>query len=461
MSDTRILIDLTTSLALRGHKPVGILRTEREISIRLLSDKSLRTLPFVFRDGELRALDPTFARRLLRESPSAVPAPPPSTRGKGHNTTLRRVTSSMRAAARAGLRAVPARGREEVRLALIHMRQALRNVVYGASHALSYPVRTDGLPDAPDLSVVIHPGPGDIMLTCGLAWDFVPWAAVAKLKQDTDMRVICICYDLIPILFPNFIPGNHDLYLSHFLNMLDLADHIPCISHATEADVLRFAAAQGRTAPASSVVTLGADLPSKPDAAGLPPGLASRFKSGRFAIAVGTFEIRKNYGLLLDTWEALVKDASFDLDLVIVGMRGWHADAVIEKFEASPLFGKRVHWLRGLGDPALSWLYQHAHVSLFPSLYEGWGLPVVEALMHGCPVIASNRGSVPEAGIGVATIVDPDDKAAWIEAVRRIANARGQAAPPVGIPGWDGTANAMKRALLGVAAGRTSVEASI
>lgn len=459
MSDTRILIDLTTSLALRGHKPVGILRTEREIAIRLLSDKSLRTLPFVFHGGEPRALDPTFARRLLRESPSGMPAPPPSARGQGHNIGLRRVTSGMRAAARAGLRAVPARGREEVRLALIHMRQALRNVVYGASHALSYPARTDGLPDAPDLSVVIHPGPGDVMLTCGLSWDFLPWAAVAKLKRDTGMGVVCICYDLIPILFPKFIPSNHDLYLGHFLHLIDIADHIPCISRATEADLLRFAAAQGRTAPIASVVTLGAELPSQPDADGLPPDLALRLRAGRFALAVGTFEIRKNYGLLLDAWETLVKDPAFDLELVIVGMRGWHADAVIARFEASPLFGKRVHWLRGLDDPALSWLYQHAHVSLFPSLYEGWGLPVVEAIMHGCPVIASDRGSVPEAGFGVATILDPDDKAAWIEAVQRIATERVQDAPTVRVPGWDDTAAALKRTLLGVPASRTSVEA--
>ena len=448
MSGPRILIDLTTSLALRGQKPVGIVRTEREIAIRLLSDRSLCTLPFVFRDGEFRALDPAFARRMLREAPSAVPTSPQSARGTGRGNTLRKMTSGVRAVARVGLRAVPGRGREELRLSLIHMRQAIRNLVYGAPHALPFSARGHALQEAPDLSVVIHPGSADVMFTCGLGWDHCPWAEVARLKRETGMRVVCICYDLIPLVFPNFIPGNHDLYLSHFLNMLDVADHIPCISRATEVDLLQCATASGRMRPRASVVTLGADLHSQPDPNGLPPDLASCFSARRFALAVGTFEIRKNYGLLLDIWEALAKDPNFDLDLVVVGAHGWRAEAVIKRFEASPLLGKRVHWLRGLGDPALSWLYEHAHVSLFPSLYEGWGLPVVESLMHGCPVIASNRGSVPEAGFGVATIVDPDDKAAWIEAVRRSALAPRGGVPPMAFPGWDDTAAALTRILL-------------
>ena len=69
-------------------------------------------------------------------------------------------------------------------------------------------------------------------------------------------------------------------------------------------------------------------------------------------LAVGTFEVRKNYGLLLDVWQRLIDDPQFDLDLVIVGMRGWEADDIIERLEASPLYEQRIFWLRDLGDGA-------------------------------------------------------------------------------------------------------------
>ena len=96
---------------------------------------------------------------------------------------------------------------------------------------------------------------------------------------------------------------------------------------------------------------------------------------------------------------------------------------MIDRLETSALHGQCIFWLRDLGDGAVSWLYERCHVALYPSLYEGWGLPVVEALQHRRPVIASNRGAVPEAGLGIAQIIDPDDLAAWCEAVAAIARA--------------------------------------
>ena len=88
------------------------------------------------------------------------------------------------------------------------------------------------------------------------------------------------------------------------------------------------------------------------------------------------------------------------------------------------------------------------HVFLYPSLYEGWGLPVVEALQHGRPVIASNRGGVPEAGLGLAEIIDPDDQQAWRRAIIAAAQSpRGQVLAQ-GIPTWDHTAEMVKEHLL-------------
>lgn len=458
----RVLLDLTTAWNWRGRKPVGIIRTERELALRLMRDPSLTVLPFLFHGGRLHVVDPAFAQNMLIErSPpveaqaqAASTAPLPAPR-----STLARIVGPFaalaRLCARVALRAVPERARQDVSLSLIYSRAAVRCLIYPTPAAAPPPsapaavsrVGSEG-PPQPDLSLVIHPRPGDVLFTCGLGWEDFECSPVAVLKALRQLRVVFIVYDMIPVLFPAWGFQKHlDLYLSHFLNVIDVADAVLCISQCTERDLRAFAESRSRKPPVTHVIRLGADLPAEEDPEGIAPALLQKLSGGKFAIAVGTFEVRKNYGLLLDVWDRLAPDQEFDLDLVIVGMRGWEADHVIDRLEASTLHGRRIFWLCDLGDGAVSWLYARCHVVLYPSLYEGWGLPVVEALQHRRPVIASNRGAVPEAGSGIAQIIDPDDLPAWCEAIAVIARAPRADTPAIMLPSWDETA-AMTRSIL-------------
>ncbi len=455
----RILLDLTTAYSWRGRKAVGIIRTEREIARRLLADDTLEVLPFLFHGGQLRALDLSFACAMLAEpdassiEPALPPvAPAPSTKAR----LIHPLAVALRWATRNALRAVPRVARPEAALSLVHAREAIRRLLYPAPPAPAPPAPAPPALalEQPDLSLLLHPRRTDVIWTCGLAWDDLDWAPIALLKAQHGFRVVCLCYDLIPMLFPQWVPSHGDLYLSHFLSMVDIADEVPCISACTERDLHDFAARYGRPAPRTSVVRLGANLPELPDPAGLDPVLIERFGKGRFALAVGTFEVRKNYGLLLDVWDRLVEDPTFDLDLVVVGMSGWLMADLLARLTASPLNGTRVFWLRDAGDALLSWLFERCHVSLYPSLYEGWGLPVVEALLHRRPVIASNRGAVPEAGLGLATIIDPDDLAAWCDAVAASARAPRVRLPPAQIPSWDDATASVRSILLRLARAR-------
>ncbi len=119
----------------------------------------------------------------------------------------------------------------------------------------------------------------------------------------------------------------------------------------------------------------------------------------RFLLTVGTVEPRKNHALLLQTFDRLeAKDAG----LVIVGRKGWMADDVLAALTSHPAFGKRLFWYEALDDAALVALYRHAHASVLPSQYEGYGLPVVEALSEGCATIVSDAGSMPHVAAGAA-----------------------------------------------------------
>lgn len=127
--------------------------------------------------------------------------------------------------------------------------------------------------------------------------------------------------------------------------------------------------------------------------------------SGEYILFVGTLQPRKNLVRLI---EAFAKLSSPTLSLVIVGKKGWLYEEILE---APKKFGveDRVKFLDFVLDEDLSVLYQNALCFVLPSLYEGFGLPVLEAMSNGCPVIISNVSSLPEAGGEAALYVDPQN----------------------------------------------------
>ncbi len=342
----------------------------------------------------------------------------------------------------------------EVQQLLIRSRQAIRNRVYtpqhlthgGEPHLLA---RGGPSTEPPDLSLVVYPNENDVLFCAGLGWDVIDWELIGTLRQTCNLRIVSMLYDLIPVKFPEMLGRPTSYYANYFLHILDECSLALCISECTRQDLLEFAAQAGRPEPAAEVVRLGANVPATSSAGEFgDSSLRDRLARGRFALSVGTFETRKNYQLLIDLWHELVDDKSFDLDLLIVGMAGWAVEEVVDQLRTSPLFGNRIFWMQGVSDAGLSWLYELCHVFLFPSQYEGWGLPVVEALQHGRPVIASNRGAVPEAGLGLAEIIDPDDRHAWRQAIIAAAQSPRRYVLTQNIPSWDHTANAVKRHLL-------------
>ncbi len=135
----------------------------------------------------------------------------------------------------------------------------------------------------------------------------------------------------------------------------------------------------------------------------------------RFALTVSTLEPRKNLTTLLGALQRLGRVADPPV-LVIVGRPGWGSLGVQEQLAA---LGDRVRLLGHTPDTDLAALYQMATVFAFPTLYEGFGLPVLEAFASGCPVIAANTSSVPEAAGDAAILLDPLNVDAWAGSLQR------------------------------------------
>jgi glycosyltransferase involved in cell wall biosynthesis len=132
-----------------------------------------------------------------------------------------------------------------------------------------------------------------------------------------------------------------------------------------------------------------------------------------FIFAVGTIEPRKNYSMLIEAFENVLKSRpDLNAQLVIAGARGWRSEDVLSRIERSPAREQIV--LTGyLTDFDLRALYSSCAVSAYPSQYEGFGLPPLEAMACGAPVVASNIPSVAEVVGNAARLVDPFDSHAW------------------------------------------------
>jgi glycosyltransferase involved in cell wall biosynthesis len=144
-----------------------------------------------------------------------------------------------------------------------------------------------------------------------------------------------------------------------------------------------------------------------------------KLRAGGFLLTVGTLEPRKNLTRLLTAYASYAARASTPLPLVLAGSDGWLMERLDEQIAALGL-QRRVIRLGYVDDRALLWLYQNCCAFLYPSLFEGFGLPVVEALSQGAAVMTSNTTSLPEVAGDAALFVDPIDVAAMTAAVERL-----------------------------------------
>ena len=189
---------------------------------------------------------------------------------------------------------------------------------------------------------------------------------------------------------------------------------LPCVSETTERDlVARFPAATGKTEaiphaahPRFGRAWTADELAAVRDRHALPE---------RFVLGVGTLEPRKNLVRLIDAWTALAPDVRGDAQLALVGPRGWEVEDIERRAGEAG-----VMTLGYVDDDDLAALYAGCTAFAYPSLYEGFGLPVLEAMAAGAPTITSTVSSLPEVAGDAALLVDPHDTDALAGALARV-----------------------------------------
>jgi glycosyltransferase involved in cell wall biosynthesis len=150
------------------------------------------------------------------------------------------------------------------------------------------------------------------------------------------------------------------------------------------------------------------------------PDRFSALKPGGFWLSVGTIEPRKNHGRLLDAYRMLKAEGRAAMPIVLAGGQGWlldHFDSFLHGLEP----GREVILPGYVSDEELKWLYRNCFGFIYPSLFEGFGMPVLEALGFGAMVLCSNTSSLPEVAGDAALLFDPEDTLSLGAAMRRLA----------------------------------------
>lgn len=257
--------------------------------------------------------------------------------------------------------------------------------------------------------------PGDVLIAAGATWQFRNYAARVARLRSAGTRVVVLAHDMVPLLFPEWsVRETTERFELWAREVLAVADMIFTNSQATARDVVRYAARQGLAVAAPVPLPIGASFAPARRAQTVAEADADGMPHPRpYLLFVSTIEPRKNHTALLRLWRRFLNtmDAAEVPDLVFAGKVGWLAHDVVAQAENADWFAGKLRLIEGPDDATLAALYRGCLFTVYPSLYEGWGLPVTESLSFGKPVAAARRGAIPEAGGPFCAYFDPDDLA--------------------------------------------------
>jgi glycosyltransferase involved in cell wall biosynthesis len=307
----------------------------------------------------------------------------------------------------------------------------------GYHYALDFPNKTTNRSSRTPVQVK----PGDIFLGLDLTSHLLPrrQLELARWKRR-GVTLYFMVHDLLPVQYPQWF--NHKTSKNHrrWLRVLAIfADHLVCISDVVKNDMANWLKTRYGLGPEAlpiSTIPPGGDIDASIPNRGLPANidqLLVAFRSKPSVLAVGTLEPRKGYAQVVAAFEQLW-DRGRKVNLVIVGKPGWKTGPLQEYLVAHPQRQHRLYWLQDVSDEMLGLLYNAALGVIVASEAEGCGLPLIEALHHGKPVLARDIPVFREIGRDRVTYFTGNDGTiaedidGWLNCI-----ARGQVSP-TGVP---------------------------
>ncbi len=236
-----------------------------------------------------------------------------------------------------------------------------------------------------------------------------------KLIQSWKLAPVFVVHDLIPLTHPEYCrPGEREKHFARIRRIWETGRAVVTNSQATLDALSAFAARCGARLPPCIAALLGPGKPAHTE--------CRRMIDEPYFVVLGTIEPRKNHLLLLQVWRHLVERyGSRAPRLVLIGQRGWECENVVDLLERCETLRGVVTELHACSDAELHCYLHHAQALLFPSFAEGYGMPVLEALAQGVPVIASSLPVFQEFARDIPEYIDPLDGRRWLETIEEYA----------------------------------------
>jgi glycosyltransferase involved in cell wall biosynthesis len=272
-----------------------------------------------------------------------------------------------------------------------------------------------------DGSGALDNGGGSVLCLLGAAWvqqDY--FHRVLALKRRFGTRFVMTVHDMIPIYARETCDQDTARVFEEFMRRgLRHVDHILAVSENTAQDVRRYLSTLQLTSALPITVTRNGSSFAEFLPKNMQPGeMTTKDLPERFVLFVATIEGRKNHQFMLNIWRRMIERGDNPPHLICVGRLGWKSSNFISMLVETNYLGGRVHLLRDISDADLRLLYDRCLFTVCPTFYEGWGLPVGEALAQGKICVCSDRSSIPEVAGDCGVYIDIDDLEGSLATIR-------------------------------------------
>lgn len=283
--------------------------------------------------------------------------------------------------------------------------------------------RDKRIPQNPVLqkSALSHPFQnGDLIFTCGLDWDYRIIENLMLIKQEIDIKIVTVVFDLIPVFNPELLHNSRhsSSLLGHFSSLIEVSDLVLINSKSTQKQLANLANDLRLNLPKIRIIPWGiTDLILNFESELDKP---SRVDSGiEFILAVGTLEIRKNYELLVQVVKLSQEDKVSIPLMVFAGRPGWGTHDLMQRIRNDESLRDKLIWLENVSDKQLNWLYSNCKALLSPTFSEGFGLPVAESQAFKTKLILSDIPIYREL-FSSALFASPFDPKQWLKLICRL-----------------------------------------
>jgi glycosyltransferase involved in cell wall biosynthesis len=263
---------------------------------------------------------------------------------------------------------------------------------------------------------------GGIIVILGAGWG-TDYVGLTELASIYDCKAVSFVHDIIALLTPQhtaFFTADKNRRLERWLHYVSRhSSLLVCNSDYTRETLENYLSGLGVQVKIE-VVKLPHEFKRSAERCAISEDVTDITRQD-YVLCVGTIEARKNIRKLLECWQELRNMYKADLPkLVLAGGKGWGIDDVYEFLKDTSNVEGTVRIIDGPNDAELELLYQNCQFTVFPSLFEGWGLPIGESLWFGKPVICANNASMPEVGEAFAAYFDHAQPNSLFEALKNM-----------------------------------------